>query len=68
MMKLLAYTDEFEMFNQEPMVDIVDYKWDIFGFNFHFVGFFFTVINTGILLFYVQEVYIKDYLHEIQID
>jgi len=68
MMKLLAFSTEYEIFNQESIVDIVDYKWEVFGFIFHFVGFIFTVINTAIMIFYVQEVYIKDYLHEIQID
>lgn len=43
----LADSDEIEMFASENLTDLIDYKWESYGFYFHLIG---TTIHLSYLI------------------
>jgi hypothetical protein len=51
-------SDELDMFKSEALQDVIEFKWNEFGFNFHLVGSTIHMVQLCILIFYVNYVYI----------
>jgi hypothetical protein len=58
--ELMKDSDEFEAFKCEALKDLIKFKWDTLGFNFHLVGFFNHFAYLFFTMYYVIHVYIQD--------
>ena len=47
------------MFQAQAIQDLIDFKWDEFGFSFHCVGSVIHMVQISILVFYINYVYIS---------
>jgi len=47
-------------------MDLIDYQWGLYGFDFHLVGFVNFFVYMIILIFYIYHVYINDRFYEFQ--
>ena len=56
--------DELDVFNTDAMTDIIDFKWDAYGMRTHLVGAIMHMAQLGILVFYIDFIYINNYLCE----
>ena len=61
-MSTVAGMDELEVFNTEAMTDIIDFKWDKYGMRTHLVGCMIHLAQIGILIFYIDFIYINNQL------
>lgn len=52
-------SDELELFQAQAIQDLIDFKWDEFGFSFHCVASMIHAVQISILVFYVNYVYIS---------
>jgi hypothetical protein len=51
-------SNELNMFKSQALQDVIDFKWNEFGFNFHLVGSMIHMVQMSILIFYINYVYI----------
>ena len=58
--QLLKDTEEYDAFKTEALLDLVKFKWDTIGFNFHLFGFFNNFLHLSFVTVYIVHVYIKD--------
>jgi hypothetical protein len=56
---LCSNSDELDMFKCESIQELIDFKWNEFGFNFHLIGSLIHMVQISILIFYVNYVYIR---------
>ena len=63
---ILKDSEEYEAFKQQPLIDLITYKWDTTGFNFHIVSFVNHSVYMFFLTIYIGRVYILDGLHKIK--
>ena len=56
---LCCESDELGMFSSESLQDCIEFKWDKYGQNWHFIGFFLHLCYIIILIMYTDFVYIK---------
>ena len=57
-MNLCFESDEIEIFDQESIHALIEYKWNFFAKSIHIRGFLAHVFYIMILMLYVYEVYI----------
>jgi len=57
--EVCAGSDELDMFQAQAIQDLIDFKWDEFGFYFHAVGSAIHLVQISILVFYINYVYIN---------
>ena len=62
--ELFNHSDEFSLFTTHPVLDMIQFRWDTYGFQFHIVGFIFHFFQLIILVIYTVDVYIRDGLYE----
>jgi hypothetical protein len=55
---LCAGSDEIIMFKSEPLQDLIKFKWDSYGQNFHLFGCLIHIIYIIILFVYTDMVYV----------
>jgi hypothetical protein len=55
---LCASSDELKMFNSEPLLDLIKFKWDSYGQRFHLFGCLIHIIYIIILFVYTDMVYV----------
>ena len=57
-MQTLCMSDELEIFPTETVTQMLDYKWNSYGFNHHVFGFFVHLVYVVYLMFYVYFYYL----------
>ena len=63
LIEILKDSEEYDVFQKEAMVDLIQYKWDTTGFNFHIVSFINHYTYMSLLFIYIGYVYILDSLY-----
>jgi hypothetical protein len=63
-MELLTQSDEYDIFNSQPVLDLIEFKWVNIGLYFHLIGFVNQMIFLVLLIIYNVGVYINDDLYE----
>lgn len=58
LLALCAESDEIDMFESESLQDLIAFKWDSFGWSFHFFGCVIHLLYIIILFLYTDFVYI----------
>jgi hypothetical protein len=58
-MSLCEETEELDVFATKAMQDIIQYRWDTYGKQFHLTGLFFTMTYIASVILYVIEAYIE---------
>lgn len=58
LMALAEESEEMTIFDTPALVDIVEYRWDCYAFNFHAKGLFMNVLYIISFILYVKEGYI----------
>ena len=61
-MGIVAKMEELDVFNTKAMTDVIDFKWDSYGMRAHLVGCIMHLAQIGILVFYIDFIYINNYL------
>jgi len=61
-MSVLSDSDEFELFNTEAVAQLIRFKWEVYGQRHHTIGAVVHLIQTLILTFYVNIIYINNML------
>lgn len=51
---LCADSDEIQMFRSESLKNLIEFKWNSFGFRFHLVGTIVHIIYMAFLFVYCQ--------------
>ena len=51
--------DEMSIFETETLQDLIQFKWDSYGYNFHLFGCSVHLIYIIILFLYTDQVYIR---------
>lgn len=59
-MKLLSETDELQLFQTRPVIEIIEYGWDNFARKFHTFGCSMHMFYMLTLSIFVQEIFCKD--------
>ena len=59
-MSVLQASDDLDMFGTAPIKELVDYKWNGYGFMWHSVGCFFHFLYLILLNIYIFRIYIHD--------
>jgi hypothetical protein len=59
-MDLCAYTLEIDIFRAENLLEIINYKWDNYGYKHHITGFSAHFIYVVIFCVYYQLAYIQE--------
>ena len=57
-MELLSTTEELEIFNCVCIQDIIEYKWDQYGWKHHFMGMAMHMFYTFMIIIYVKNAYL----------
>lgn len=52
-MQLLSENDELEKFESESIIQLIDYKWETFARNHHFVGCCMHFLNVSLIIAYI---------------
>ena len=52
--------DNFDTENKNAIVELIEFKWSEFGQGQHMIGLIFHTCQMGILMFYINAVYITD--------
>jgi hypothetical protein len=60
---LLKESTEFEIFKTKAVLDLIKFKWDSYGFNFHLIGFINHMLMLILLIIYNIKVYLNDSLY-----
>jgi hypothetical protein len=60
---MIAECSETEIFTANPIMDLIEYQWGLYGFNFHLVGFVNFFVYLLMLMVYIYQVYIYDKLY-----
>lgn len=55
---------EFPIFNSQPVLDLIEFKWAKSGFYFHLMGFVNQMVFLGLLIIYNVSTYINDDIYE----
>ena len=63
-MELLMFSKEFDIFNSQPVLDLIEFKWAKIGFYFHLIGFVNQMIFLILLIIYNVSTYINDDVYE----
>ena len=58
-LELCASSDEIEMFECEPLQDLIKFKWDSYGQRFHLFGCVVHIVYIVILFLYTDMVYVQ---------
>lgn len=53
---------ELAMFESESLMNMIDFKWERFGFTHHLVGFLIHILQIFLVIAYVQVVYLDNKL------
>jgi len=61
---LMSFSEEFSIFHAQSVKDMLEFKWDTYGFNFHLIGFVSVFSQILLLVNYTRNIYIKDGLYE----
>jgi len=59
LLSICCESEELDMFASESLIDCIEFKWNQFGQNWHFIGFFLHLVYIVILIMYTDQVYIK---------
>ena len=62
-MNIICDSDELNLFNCEVIKDIISFKWSRLGKRWHLIGCFFHFMYMFILMYYINDVYIKNKIH-----
>jgi hypothetical protein len=62
--ELLNHSDEYSIFKTIPIKELIEFKWNTYGFGFHLIGFVFHFAQLTLLIYYNYHIYIKDGLYE----
>jgi len=59
LLEVMQSEEEFQIFTAQPLVDYIDYKWETYGCQIHYVGaamhaFYMTTITAYNLMAYIQ--------------
>lgn len=57
---LLSSATELDIFKTDPIMEIIHYKWDVFGRQFHYHGFVMNLLYVILVNVYINRVYIHD--------
>jgi hypothetical protein len=57
MMTLCSENDELSKFESESLRQLIEYKWETFGRNHHFVGCVLHIVNTLVIILYILSSY-----------
>jgi hypothetical protein len=60
-MGLISDSDELDIFHTPPLMQIIEFKWNLFGRKHHMFGFFFHFFYVGVFIIYVKEAYMEDH-------
>lgn len=63
-MDLLNFSEEYDIFTTQPVLDLIEFKWENIGFKFHLIGFCNHIVFTVLIFLYNIDVYINDSLYE----
>lgn len=63
-MSIVAQMEELDVFTTTAMTDLIDFKWDNYGMRSHLVGCMVHMAQLCILVFYIDFIYINNYLCE----
>lgn len=58
-MALAEGTEELDIFSSSAMTDIIEYRWEFYGNNFHLLSLFMNITYIVSLILYVIEAYIE---------
>jgi hypothetical protein len=61
-MKIIAQSEELDIFNTISLQDLIEFKWNEFGMMVHLVGCMMHMCQIAILIFYVHFIYIENHL------
>lgn len=60
----MSFSGEHDIFHAQCVIDMLEFKWDTYGFNFHTIGFVSVASQVILLVIYTQNIYLKDGLYE----
>lgn len=60
----MSFSDEYNIFHAQCVIDLLEFKWNTYGFNFHTIGFVSVASQVILLVNYTQNIYLKDGLYE----
>ena len=60
LMNLCAINDELEKFQAESLTQLIQYKWETFGRQHHFIGCIMHFINTLLIIAYIVLSYYQE--------
>ena len=60
----MSFSGEFHIFHAQCVIDMLEFKWNTYGFNFHIIGFVSVASQVILLMNYTQNIYLKDGLYE----
>lgn len=58
-MQYLSETEELELFETRPIMELIEYKWDRFAYKFHSFGCIMHIIYMLTLTIYIEQIYCK---------
>ena len=58
-MSLCRATEELEVFLADGVKEVIDYKWNVIGFNFHLIGCLAHGFYMVVLIIYINLVYVS---------
>ena len=58
--KVCEESDDIDMLVLPPMNELINYKWMMYGFNWHMVGSIFHTFYMFVLYIYIQKIYLHD--------
>ena len=61
---ILTRCNEWPVFRTKAVKDLIKFKWDAFGFNFHLIGYMNHMVFLTLLIIYDIKVYLNDDLYE----
>lgn len=62
--EMLSFSDEYYIFHAQSVIDLLEYKWNTYGFNFHSISFVSTFSQLILIIYYTYNIYLKDGLFE----
>ena len=59
LMEALSLSDEDTMFDCDVVQDLIEYRWNLFGFRYHFIGASIHLVKLIALILYIIYIYLS---------
>ena len=56
----LANTNELEIFDEQCVIDYIDFNFQMYGYKIHRFGFYIHLVTVTLLMYYVNETFMGE--------